>query len=258
MALKLCLHGVRIAHPETFTEDVAKLLKLTVEQGKLREKKYGDNLSARYRRSKLRGGPLMSFKVRVLEGILLVDSHLSDLLDVEFSYSAGSEKPVMAAVQQLLSGGDGFVVAEPDLKLRLHALAGKPYPHVSDDAGRLRAMYQYLYWQVLIINWFWHLLYRDPDNRLLVRQLRVKIRRLRSCLVFFKEGLPKAQVSDWQTFFREEADSLSNMRELDAAVLPADGGLKPQGRKGIRQRCCWNSFYSCGRMKRISSFPIRF
>ena len=218
MALKLCLHGVRIAHPETFTEDVAKLLKLTVEQGKLREKKYGENLSARYRRSRLRGGPLLPFKVRLSEGILLVDSHLSDLFDVEFSYSAGSEKPVLAAVQQLLSGGDEFVVAEPDLKLRLHALAGKPYPRVSGETGRLRAMNQYLYWQVLIINWFWHLLYRDPDNRLLVRQLRVKIRRLRSCLVFFKEGLPEEQVSDWQTFFREEADSLSNMRELDAAA----------------------------------------
>ena len=232
MTLKLCLHGVRIAHPETFTEDVAKLLKLTVEQGKLREKKYGDNLSARYRRSKLPGGSLMPFKVRVLEGILLVDSHLSDLLDVEFSYSTGCEKPVLAAVQQLLSGGDGFVVAEPDLKLRLHALAGKPYPHVSGDAGRLRAMHQYLYWQVLIINWFGHLLYQDPDNRLLVRQLRVKIRRLRSCLVFFKEGLPKAQVSDWQTFFREEADSLSNMRELDAAVLTCRRRLEAAGEEG--------------------------
>lgn len=55
MALKLCLHGVRIAHPETFTEDVAKLLKLTVKQGKLREKEYGENLSARFRRSKLLG-----------------------------------------------------------------------------------------------------------------------------------------------------------------------------------------------------------
>ena len=219
MALKLCLHGVRIARPETFTEDVAKLLKLTVEQGKLREKEYGENLSARYRRSRLRGGPLLPFKVRVSEGILLVDSHLSDLFDVEFSYSTGSEKPVLAAVQQLLSGGDEFVVAEPDLKLRLHALAGKPYPRVSGETGRLRAMNQYLYWQVLIINWFWHLLYQDPDNRLLVRQLRVKIRRLRSCLVFFKDGLPEPEVSGWQTFLREEADSLSNMRELDAAVL---------------------------------------
>ena len=100
MALKLCLHGVRIAHPETFTEDVAKLLKLTVKQGKLREKEYGENLSARFRRSKLLGGPLQPVKVRVMEGILLVDSHLSDLLDVEFSYRAGSEELVLTAVQQ--------------------------------------------------------------------------------------------------------------------------------------------------------------
>ena len=210
---------MRVAHPETFTEDVAKLLKLTVKQGKLREKKYGENLSARYRRSKLPGGPLQPFKVRVMEGILLVDSHLSDLLDVEFSYNAGTEELVLEAVRQLLSGGDGFVVAEPDLKLRLNAMSGKPYPRVDGDTGRLQAMRQYLYWQVLIINWFWHLLYQDPDNKLLVRQLRVKIRRLRSCLVFFKEGLPETMPADWQAFLREEADSLSNMRELDAAAL---------------------------------------
>ena len=202
MALKLCLHGVRIAHPETFTEDVAKLLKLTVKQGKLREKEYGENLSARYRRSRLLGGPLMPFKARVMEGIALVDSYLSDLLDVEFSYSAGSEELVLTAVQQLLAGDDGFIVAEPDMKLRLNAIAGKPYPRVSGDAGRLKAMRQYLYWQALIINWFWHLLHQDPDNKLLVRQLRVKIRRLRSCLSFFKEGLPETAAANWQQFFR--------------------------------------------------------
>jgi len=223
---------VRVAHPETFTEDVAKLLRLTVKQGKLREKKYGENLSARFRRSKLLGGPLQPVKVRVMEGILLVDSHLSDLLDVEFSYRAGSEELVLTAVQQLLSGGDGFVVAEPDLKLRLLALAGKPYPRVSGDAGRLKAMRQYLYWQVLIINWFWHLLYQDPANKLLVRQLRVKIRRLRSCLVFFKEGLTEEPVSEWQAFFREEADVLSNMRELDAAALTCRRRHEAAGEEG--------------------------
>ena len=33
MDLKLCLHGVQVAHPETFTEDVAKLLKLQQKDG---------------------------------------------------------------------------------------------------------------------------------------------------------------------------------------------------------------------------------
>lgn len=210
---------MQVAHPESFTEDVAKLLKFTVEQGKLQEKEYGENLSARYRRNKLLGGSLLPFKVRVLEGIMLVDSHLSDLLDVEFSYSVGSEKLILTAVRRLLSGDDRFVLAEPDMKLRLQAMAGKPYPRVSGDIRRLQAMQQYLYWQILVINWFWHLLYQNPDNKLLVRQLRVKIRRLRSCLVFFRKGLPEAETSKWQSFFREEAESLSNMRELDAAAM---------------------------------------
>ena len=224
MTLKLCLHGVRVAHPETFTEDVAKLLKLTVKQGELREKEYGENCSARYRRNKLTGGPLFPFKVRTLEGILLADARLSDLRDVEFSYRPGSEKLVQAAVHKLLSGGDGFVLAEPDLKLRLDALAGKPYPHLSGDKSWLKVMRNELYWQVLIINWFWHLLHNEPANKLLVRQLRVKIRRLRSCLVFFKEGLPEASVLRWQSLFREDAESLSNMRELDVAALACQRG----------------------------------
>ena len=218
MDLKLCLHGVRIAHPETFTEDVAKCLKLSVKQGKLREKEYGENCSARFRRSKLSGGPLFPFKVRVMEGILLVNSHLSDLQDVEFSYSEGQENLVLAAVRKLLSGADAFAVAEPDLALRLNAMAGRPYPRVAGDTGRLKAMRRYLGWQVFIISWFWYLVYQDPGNALLVRQLRVKIRRLRSCLAFFKEGLPETPVSGWQQFFREEAESLSNMRELDVAA----------------------------------------
>lgn len=229
MARKLCLHGVRIAHPETFSEDVARCLKLTVTQGKLREKEYGEGLSARFRRNRLEGGPLQPFAVRALEGIVLVNSRLTNLQDVEFRYEDGSEKLVLSAVQKLLAGEDQFVVAEPDLERRLHAMAGKAYPKVSGDTARMKAMQQYLGWQVFTISWFWQLLYNDPANRLLVRQLRVKIRRLRSCLVFFKEGQPDAPVSRWQKFFREEAESLSNMRELDVAAQTCSRRLDAAG-----------------------------
>lgn len=229
MDLKLCLHGVRVAHPETFTEDVAKLLKLAVKQGKLREKEYGENCSTRYRRHKLTGGPLFPFKVRTLEGILLAEARLSDLRDVEFTYRPGQENLIQAAVHKLLSVGDGFVLAEPDLKLRLGALSGRAYPHLSGEKGWLKVMRQELYWQALVISWFWHLLYNDPNNKLLVRQLRVKIRRLRSCLVFFKEGLPEETVLHWQILFREDAEALSNMRELDVAALACQRGRNTAG-----------------------------
>ncbi|MBQ5344492.1 MAG: CHAD domain-containing protein [Acidaminococcaceae bacterium] len=218
MTRKLCLHGVSIAHPETFAADVAKRLKLTLKQGKLKEKEYGENLTARYRRGKLVRDTFLPYKVRTMEGILLADSHLSDLMDVEFRYKRGSEKAVLAAVRKLLSGPDSFVVADPDILLRLNAMQGKPYPPMDGDAGRLRAMRQYLSWQVFAIGQHWHLLYKDPANKLLVRQLRVRIRRLRSCFVFFREGLPETETSRWQDMFREEADRLSTMRELDVAA----------------------------------------
>ncbi|MDY6291451.1 MAG: CHAD domain-containing protein [Succiniclasticum sp.] len=242
MALKLCLHGVQIAHPETFSADVAKQLKLTVKQGKLQVKEYGENRSARFRRNKLRGSALLPFKVRTVEGIVLVDSHLYDLRDVIFVFRPGSEKQVMAAVHKLLGRKDRFVVVEPDMRLRLNAMAGKPYPRVSPDTDRLRAMRQYFDWQVYAISWYWHLLYGDTANARLVRQLRVRIRRLRSCFVFFRDGLPEEEATSWQQFFREEADALSNLRELDAAALTCRRMESPDGQAGASTQALLDVF----------------
>jgi len=242
LALKLCLHGVQIAHPETFSADVAKQLKLTVKQGKLQVKEYGENRSARFRRNKLRGSALLPFKVRTVEGIVLVDSHLYDLRDVIFVFRPGSEKQVMAAVRKLLAGKDRFVVVEPDMRLRLNAMAGKPYPRVSPDTDRLQAMRQYFDWQVYAISWYWHLLYGDTANARLVRQLRVRIRRLRSCFVFFRDGLPEEEATSWQQFFREEADALSNLRELDAAALTCRRMESPDGQAGASTQALLDVF----------------
>ena len=44
MTSKLCLHGVHIAHPESFAADVARLLQGRVIRGRLREKEYKKTL----------------------------------------------------------------------------------------------------------------------------------------------------------------------------------------------------------------------
>ncbi len=218
MALKLCLHGVDIARPDTFSEDVAARLGLSVVQGRLQEKEYGGNRSARFRRNRLQGAASLPYRVRTLEGILLAESHLDSLADVEISCKPGGEAQALAAVHRLLSGRDRFVLAEPDMEKRLDLLAGRPFPGVPGDIGRLKAMERHLAGQVLAISRHWHLVYSNPDNRTLARQLRVRIRRLRSCFSFFREGLPEGPSEDWKRFFRKEADSLTNLRELDVLI----------------------------------------
>lgn len=220
MTLKLCLHGVHIAHPESFAADVERLLQGRVIRGRLREKEYGEGKSARFRRSLLRErGGKFHCQVHLLEGILLADGSLVALHDVEFTYEHGAERQVLKLVDRLLSEENAYTLAEPDLALRLQAMAGCSYPPLTGSVRLNRAVRHYLIWQLMIINWFWYLLLSDRSNKVLVRQLRVKIRRLRSCLVFFKEGLPAGTVYRWQTFFKAEAESLSNLRELDVALF---------------------------------------
>ena len=220
MTVKLCLHGVHIARPERFASDVAKRFRAGLVSEHVREKEYGEGKSARYRRSLLRErGEKFPCRIHILEGILLAEGSLVTLYDVEFSYEHGKEKQVLELVAALLSGEDDYILAEPDMALRLQAMTGRPYPPL---AGRIRlhkAVRHYLIWQLPVINWFWYRLLEERDNRVLVRQLRVKLRRFRSCLVFFKEALPAEGISCWQTFFKAEAETLSELRELDVALL---------------------------------------
>ena len=99
MTSKLCLHGVHIAHPESFAADVARLLQGRVIRGRLREKEYGEGKSARFRRSLLRERDgQFPCQIHLLEGILLAEGSLVALYDVEFAYEHGAERQVMEDV----------------------------------------------------------------------------------------------------------------------------------------------------------------
>lgn len=219
---KLCLHAVRLAHPDQFTAQIAALTGTRAVQGRMQEKTCGDGLSARYHRYKLiwpAGGEAEHrYTVQTLEGVMLIRNEMITLYDVVFQYGPGGEEAVRDLVQRLLAGADEYVLAEPDLKRRLAAMAGRPYPRLPRGSSRDEAVRHYLPWQLYGISWFWYLVLNDRLHRQLVRQLRVKLRRLRSCFVFFKEGLPTDKVQEWKRYFRSEAETLSAMRELDVVL----------------------------------------
>ena len=219
---KLCLHAVRLADPEQFTARIAALTGTQAVKGRMQEKSCGDGLSVRYRRYKLIGSPGgetgQRYTVQTLGGVMLIRSDLITLYDVVFQYGPGGEAAVRDLVQRLLAGKDEYVLAEPDLKRRLAAMAGRPYPCLPRSSSWEEAVRHYLPWQLYGISWFWYLVLSDRLPRQAVRQLRVKLRRLRSCFVFFKEGLPTDKVREWQRYFRSEAETLSGLRELDVVL----------------------------------------
>lgn len=89
---KLCLHAVRLAHPDQFTAQIAALTGTRAVQGRMQEKTCGDGLSARYHRYKLiwpAGEAEHRYTVQTLEGVMLIRNEMITLYDVVFQYGPG-------------------------------------------------------------------------------------------------------------------------------------------------------------------------
>lgn len=74
-------------------------------------------------------------------------------------------------------------------------------------------------WQIYAINTAWVKFLDSPLERVYLRQLRVKIRRLRSCLSFFKPALRLVECVEWQKKLRAQGEELGTLRELDVAIM---------------------------------------
>lgn len=218
MVESICLHRVEEDQAADFAASMAALLDLERGEERLREKSYGDDLHARYRETRLRKAGGGSVTVRIRDGILIVRDSITTMQDVVIQFRTGGEKEAERLAEKVLAGEDRYVLADPYLKLRLRAMGGAAYPPADPEEGVKAVMGHYLGWQVYGLSWQWYLLDGNREDPRLVRQTRVKLRRLRSCLVFFKAGLPSDVVYRWQQEFKEDAELLSNMRELDVLL----------------------------------------
>lgn len=222
MALKVCLSAGSPQLQDDFTARMAAVLDMKVTTMPVKEKRYAEDTVARYRRNLLTKPGKLFVKVEILEGILVRDVKMFPIREIQVTYTPGRERMVAALLLKLVKGKEHFILKEPSLRLRLRTLQGADKVLYDARQPAVALAGRCLINQVYAVNEGWALLLQNPADKVLIRQLRVKLRRLRSCLVFFKELLPEKQTYAWQRTLRAGAELLSVLRELDVAMMSCD------------------------------------
>ena len=113
-----------------------------------------------------------------------------------------------------------LVLVEPDVYERLKQTKGSFNPALTDKEGNFQlGLCRHLFWQIFLVNQGWADFLHKPLERITLRQLRVKVRRLRSCLTFFKPALRLDEALLWQNNLRKQGEQLAYLRELDVALM---------------------------------------
>ena len=222
MKQQICLHGLDVKNKNQLLALLMKNLPPAAVKSRLKEKYLNDNDILKYTESKITLHHKTDYKVRCLSGAMVVSDKLADINDVVISYDSGSLEAVRRLLQKLLASKIKFVVEEPDLELRVMQLRG--YYRLTDSPlynsdDIMTALACHLPWQVYGVSKSWAELLARPDDKPGVRQLRVKLRRLRSSLTFFKPLLPARHADQWRQIFKGWTDVLSDAREYDVALL---------------------------------------
>jgi CHAD domain-containing protein len=219
MALKICLSVISPTLQENFSERMAAILGMKATTMPVKEKRYAEDTMARFRRNLLTKPGHTACKVEVREGILVKDVKLYPLREVIVTYEPGKERLVHTLLLKLVKSKESFVLKEPSLRQRFKSLQSRETALYGTGRSAARLARVGLLNQIYAVNEGWAQLLQNQEDKLLIRQLRVKLRRLRSCLVFFKHMLPDKQTYLWQRKLRAEAELLSVLRELDVAMM---------------------------------------
>lgn len=170
----------------------------------------------------------MKLNIRLETGTVAVDNNVFKQCDVYIAYTENNKEYVEMFLQDLLKRNK-FVLTEPDIWERSILLLGHYQTNGSPRYQRddlKAALVTHLTWQIYLINQGWADFLCKPLERITLRQLRVKIRRLRSCLAFFKPALCYPEVGMWQAELRRQGVELSLLRELDVALMAMEK-IKP-------------------------------
>lgn len=222
MKHKLCLHGINVKNKSQLLDAVKKLLPLAAEKTRQKEKYLPDNDLLKYSSYKFAVPGSKDYKVTCLSGIMVVSDRLLPIHDVVIEYDNRSLPAVQRLLKKLLGGRLHFVLEEPDLLLRVQQQRGRfrleDLPLYDEDSVAT-ILNCHLPVQVYNVSKLWGTFLQQPGEKPSVRQLRVKLRRLRSSLALFKPLLPEAKLLYWKAEFKKWTDMLGGAREYDVALL---------------------------------------
>ena len=222
MKHKICLHGLCLKNKGQLLTMVQKLLPPSTVKNKIKEKYLSDDNLLKYKRTKFVPVNPVGYKVICISGVIVINDNLQPLNEVIIQYESEAVGEVRKLVQKLLAGKIKFVVEESDLLLRAKQMRSRSSMQdmaLYDEDTVVTALYCHLPWHIYAASKAWGELLTCTNERNLVRQLRVKLRRLRSCLTFFKELLPATAFEQYKMLVKRWTNVLGDTREYDVALL---------------------------------------
>ena len=223
MKARLCLHGVDVKHQAQLLGLVKKELAGYSVSYKVKEHYFENNDMYKCRVAHFKPkGEQISLHILCMWGVLLVSDKPINVADIIIEYEPGtlSQARVSDLVTSFLQGKLHFVLDEPDLARRIALLRGSYFldklPYY-DESTAMTALRCHVPWHLYVINKLWEqLLLSGGGQRQLWRQLRVKLRRLRSVLSLVKPLFGKMSLC--QNMLKEKAAALSAVREYDVLL----------------------------------------
>lgn len=178
------------------------------------------NVQRRFQRLELKSKQSeLKLCIRFEEGAVITSDCIMKQNDVYFVYTEKSKEQMKLLFKVLLEEIP-LVLVEPDVYERVKQTKGSFNPALTDKEGNFQlGLCRHLFWQIFLVNQGWADFLHKPLERITLRQLRVKVRRLRSCLTFFKPALRLDEALLWQNNLRKQGEQLAYLRELDVALM---------------------------------------
>jgi len=226
--MKICLHGLNIKHQNQLLGLVRNNLPDCLSKYKVKDKHLVDDDMFKYREARFKPKTVPGLSVSCAYGSMTVNDRVLPIADILLNFENSDENAIRIAkefVAKILGSKNDFVLVEPDFDMRIAMLRGRYHleeldAYDEEKAGSL--VYTHLPWQVYEINRLWQEVLCHEEDKPLIRQLRVKIRRLRSIISLLSPLFDETELAVWEKAWKSSFDGLASVRELDVALIACE------------------------------------
>lgn len=211
-------------------------------------------LLRQYSRQELTYRKGSSISLWLENGVCIVNDNVIHQRDIYLYYddkvSEGAKKVVADLVTNL-----PLILVEPDIEARIQQLQGCFYPENTfsyQDGTVWGAIWAHFSWLIYVVNAAWLKYLSNPADRRLLRQLRVRLRWLRSILSFFRPVFKQDSCKEWQLQLRNSGVELGSVRELDVMLLSLEN-LALATAEGKENSSCLQRYFTKHRQNKLNN-----